>query len=181
MFALRSSLPFFNMASRLAVDLDRSESGRWQILLHWIDGWLKTSVFWGQGWGVIPENVAWAPWSKDPHNVYVQILADGGLWGVGCIVLALIVLLRSTRQQSLTLPSLAFAAGLFIYQGVDRIWAISSGLYIVLLSLASFFSIDCFFCKPVRPVSRSACITILLGATLPVINFLLVILGAGRP
>ena len=114
-FAMRSSLPFFNMASRFAVELGRSESGRWQILLHWIDDWLKTSVFWGQGWGVIPENVAWAPWSKDPHNVYVQILADGGLWGVGCIVQASIVLLRSIRSQSFALPSLAFAAGLFVY------------------------------------------------------------------
>ena len=132
-FSLRTSLPFANMASRLAVDVGRSESGRWQILLHWIDGWLNTSVFWGQGWGVIPENVAWAPWSKDPHNLYVQILADGGLWGVGCIALALIVLMRSIRLNSLALPSLAFAAGLFVYQGVDRIWAISSGLWIVLV------------------------------------------------
>ncbi len=139
-FALRSSLPFSNMVSRLAVDVGRTQSGRWQILLHWIDGWLNTSVFWGQGWGVIPDNVAWAPWSKDPHNVYVQILADGGIWGVGFFVLAFIVLFRSVKNHSFTLPSLAFASGLFVYQGVDRIWAISSGIVVVILNASFLFS-----------------------------------------
>ena len=68
------------MGGRFVRDMDGMQSERWKILIHWIDGWLNSSLFWGQGWGVIPEDVSWAPWSKDPHNIYVQILADGGFW-----------------------------------------------------------------------------------------------------
>ena len=59
-----STLPFSNMASRFAVD-------RWSIWirtlansLHWIDSWLNTSVFWGQGWGLFLQMLPWASWSK---------------------------------------------------------------------------------------------------------------------
>ena len=134
--ALRSSLPFSNMASRIAVDVGRSESGRWQILLHWIDGWLNSSVLWGQGWGVIPPNVGWAPWSKDPHNIYVQILCDGGIWAAVLTSLVVILVLRSVMSKLCELPVMAFGAGLLIYQGVDRIWAIPSGLIVIIVSAA---------------------------------------------
>ena len=180
-FALRSSPPFFNMASRLAVDLGRSESGRWQILLHWIDGWLKTSVFWGQGWGVIPENVAWAPWSKDPHNIYIQILADGGVWGGGCILLVLMILLRSSKSKAFALPSLAFAAGLLVYQGVDRIWAMGTGLCVILLS-SSFLLRPLALPMVCLPVKRLAAQSVrLVGLSLPVVSLFLIFFSDGRP
>jgi hypothetical protein len=178
-FALRLSLPFSNMASRLAVDVGRTESGRWQILLHWIDGWLNTSVFWGQGWGVIPNNVAWAPWSKDPHNIYVQILADGGVWGVGLFVLAFIALFRSIKHQPYTLPSLVFAAGLFVYQGVDRIWAISSGLYLM-LSLNSYL-LSGIQLRKNRRRYRSGTISYAVGICVPLLAFALLYFSDGRP
>jgi len=188
-FALRTSLPFFNMASRLAVDFGRSESGRWQILLHWINSWLNTSVVWGQGWGVIPEGVSWAPWSKDPHNLYVQILADGGLWGLGLFLLALIVLVRSIKSPSFVLPSLAFAAGLFVYQGVDRIWAISSGLFLI-LSAGSYFSDlfesqvdDCRLSMLIPEASDYflSGLTFMLSLLCPCASLLLFFAAAGRP
>ena len=189
-FALRTSLPFANMASRLAVDVGRSESGRWQILLHWLDSWLNTSIFWGQGWGVIPENVVWAPWSKDPHNIYVQILADGGIWGVGCIALALIIFVRSMKSDSFGLHSLAFAAGLCAYQGVDRIWAISSGLFLILVASSCFadqfhprskiregshVTFASFF------FSATPYLTMLLSFMAPCILLMLIFAAAGRP
>lgn len=180
-FALRSSLPFSNMASRLAVDLGGSESGRWQILLHWVDSWLKTSVFWGQGWGVIPENVAWAPWSKDPHNIYIQILADGGVWGGGCILLVLMILLRSSRSKAFALPSLAFAAGLLVYQGVDRIWAMGTGLCVILLS-SSFLLRPLALPMVCLPVKRLAAQSVrLVGLSLPVVSLFLIFFSDGRP
>jgi hypothetical protein len=178
-FALRLSLPFSNMASRLAVDVGRTESGRWQILLHWIDGWLNTSVFWGQGWGVIPNNVAWAPWSKDPHNIYVQILADGGVWGVGLFVLAFIALFRSIKHQPYTLLSIVFAAGLFVYQGVDRIWAISSGLYLM-LSLNSYL-LSGIQLRKNRRRYRSGTISYAVGICVPLLAFALLYFSDGRP
>ena len=55
---LRSSTPFSQMMDRVAVDLNPSDSARWQIFFQWIDSWLDASFFWGQGWGVIPSG----PW-----------------------------------------------------------------------------------------------------------------------
>ncbi len=178
-FALRTSLPFFNMTSRLAVDIGRSESGRWQILLHWIKGWLNSSVFWGQGWGVIPEDVPWAPWSKDPHNLYVQILADGGLWGVGIIALALIVLVRSLSSNSFSFTSLTFAAGLFVYQGVDRIWAIASGLFLILS--CSSFVLSGIQLRINRLRCRSGAASYVVGICVPFLAIALLYCSDGRP
>ena len=46
--------------------------------------------------------------------------------------MALIILRRSIRLESLDLPFLVFAAGLFVYQGVDRVWSMGTGLFIIL-------------------------------------------------
>ena len=187
-FSLRSSLPFSNMATRLARDVGGNDSGRWQILLHWLDSWLNTSVFWGHGWGVIPEDVAWAVWSKDPHNIYVQILADGGLWGVGLIAFSIITFLRSTKFQYLSLPSIVFCAGLFVYQGIDRIWAIPSGLTLVTASASMLFSLGykdkgavvaSIFNENLRRLS--AWFLYSLAMCLPLLVFMLIYFSDGRP
>ena len=139
--------------------------------------------------GVIPEGVSWAPWSKDPHNLYVQILADGGLWGLGLFLLALIVLVRSIKSPSFVLPSLAFAAGLFVYQGVDRIWAISSGLFLI-LSAGSYFSDlfesqvdDCRLSMLIPEASDYflSGLTFMLSLLCPCASLLLFFAAAGRP
>ena len=144
--AVRATHPFSQMAGRFALDLGRSESGRWQILLHWFDSWINTSIFWGQGWGVIPGNMPMVFWSKDPHNIYAQILCDGGIWAVLIVLICLLGLWqcasRSSSAGSSGLGSVcgvSFGSSLLVYQGVDRIWAISSGLWII-LACCAFFS-----------------------------------------
>ena len=137
---LRSSTPFSQMMDRVAVDLNPSDSARWQILFQWIDSWLNASFFWGQGWGVIPSG-HWplGVWSKDPHNIYMQIAADGGIWGVLCFSLAFLFLSRCRIERGQGWCIAAFSPGLIVYQAVDRIWSISSGLWLILVSIGLCF------------------------------------------
>ena len=119
----------------------------------------------------------------------MQILADGGLWGLGLFLLALIVLVRSIKSPSFVLPSLAFAAGLFVYQGVDRIWAISSGLFLI-LSAGSYFSDlfesqvdDCRLSMLIPEASDYflSGLTFMLSLLCPCASLLLFFAAAGRP
>ena len=183
-FALRSSLPFSNMATRLVRDVGGTDSNRWRILLHWLDSWLNTSVFWGHGWGVIPEDVAWA-WLKI-RTIYVQIVVDGGLCGVGLIMLSMIIFLRSIEFPHISLPSIVFCSGLFVYQGVDRIWAIPSGLTLVTASASMLFSLGCkgavdasIFNENLRRLS--AWFLYSLAMCLPLLVFMLIYFSDGRP
>ena len=179
--ALRSADPFSQMGSRFARDMDGMQSERWKILIHWIDGWLNSSLFWGQGWGVIPEDVSWAPWSMDPHNIYVQILSDGGFWAVGFILFAVTCVLLSRKPGGLAVPWAVFASGLLVYQGVDRIWAISSGLYIILVtsSLHSSFEVGAQLIQRIRAFCASG--VYLLSGVIPACYVMALIYGTGRP
>ena len=105
------------------------------IALNWLNSWKNHSVFWGHGWGVIPSA---DPWSKDPHNIYIQILCDGGIWALVIIMIAFSLLRNRLAGSGILLQ--AFGVGLLLYQGVDRIWAISSGLYVILLSSSFLLS-----------------------------------------
>ena len=129
-FGLRSALPFQNMLGRTVSELGSGSeyAGRVAIALNWLNSWKDHSVFWGHGWGVIP---AADPWSKDPHNIYIQILCDGGIWALVIIMIAFFLLRNRLTGSGVLLQ--VFGVGLLLYQGVDRIWAISSGLYVILL------------------------------------------------
>ena len=109
----------------------------------------------------------------------MQILADGGLWGLGLFVLALIILVRSIKSHSFMLPSSAFAAGLFIYQGVDRIWAISSGLFLVLSCSSFVLSGTQLRMNRLRCWSGAA--SYIVGICVPLLAIALLYFSDGRP
>ena len=77
------------------------------------------------------------------------------------------------------MPSIAFAAGLFVYQGVDRIWAISSGLFLI-LSFNSYVSFG-FQLKKNRQRFWSGTVSYAAGICVPLLAIALVYFSDGRP
>ena len=75
------------------------------------------------------------PGLKIPYYIY----SNFGGWGdlkVVLICLAVWLLLKSIVLDKFDLPVVVFSVGLLVYQGVDRIWAIPSGLYMNLISIS---------------------------------------------
>ena len=184
-----NSNPFADVVGRTVGESADGGTGRLAIWLHWLSAWLETprAIVFGQGWGVVPDVLNWVEWSKDPHSIYVQILADGGLFSV---LIIFFVLFRTfgkinfedlfSRDLLMSLQFVCFGVGLVVYQAVDRVWAIHSGLWMILFSF-SFLLCGLGLFGPSSPKAIFRAAVSCLAASIIIFPAFFLVMSAARP
>lgn len=101
------------------VDLDDSRVG---LLLHYLDQ-VMTQPLLGYGTGAMDQELWRAPFEQGPHNMYVRVWFDHGLWGlltyVGVLASATAIFLQRGDGRGLCFIALAWVYGIVSHTVID--------------------------------------------------------------
>ena len=123
----------------------RADGGRFELWASWLSSGLGQSPFWGHGLGFVP--IDSFSGLQTPHNILVQLIADGGLlslilfFGLSVVVVrACSIYFLSPYLVALVFPLLlSFAFSSNVYNS-EAIWALSIFSIALLERFGSFES-----------------------------------------
>lgn len=119
--------PFFQF-------VDRADGGRFAIWRLWIDSGISNSLWWGHGLGQLP-SVEHLP-VMTPHNLAIQILADGGICTLLISMVIILMISMSASKNKFFQPlDFCILCPLIVYSNLGNILFWPSGVWSLSLLL----------------------------------------------